>query len=95
MFKKKMAQGISITTIIVAAIALVVLVVLVAIFVGKIKIWGYETANCENQGGECMPSEVCSTDDYQKVRRTDCSQRFKDNEPGVLGPECCLRLTVG
>ena len=40
MFMNKKAQGVSINTIIIAAIALIVLVVLVMIFTGRMGIWG-------------------------------------------------------
>lgn len=38
--KSKKSQGISINTIIIAAIALIVLVILIAIFAGRMGIWG-------------------------------------------------------
>ena len=44
LFKLKKGQGISINVIIVAAIALIVLVVLVAIFTGRIAIFGQKVA---------------------------------------------------
>lgn len=55
----KKAQGISITTIIVAAIALIVLIVLVAIFTGKLGTWGkdvgeFQKTTCEAQGYSCV-----------------------------------------
>ena len=55
---KTKAQGISVNTIIIAAIALIVLVVLIAIFTGRMGIWGQgldETQKgkkCEDADGE-------------------------------------------
>ncbi len=90
MFKKNKAQGISITTIIVAAIALVVLVVLIAVFAGKMRIFGAETANCENQGGECVLAKDCVGENKQEIRRTDCGERFKTEKKDV----CCINLAI-
>ncbi|MFH1850348.1 MAG: hypothetical protein ABH879_09305 [archaeon] len=62
--RSRKAQGISLTVIIIAAIALVVLVVLIAIFMGKISLWGddYDETQagalenvCAKQGGICRP----------------------------------------
>ena len=54
----KKAQGLSITTIIVAVIALVVLVVLVAIFTGRLAIFGGSVSKC---AGICRdPAEGCT-----------------------------------
>jgi len=58
----KKAQGISINTIIVAAIALIVLVVLVVIFTGRMGQWGISTKDCVLQGGRCAPE--CGSVDY-------------------------------
>lgn len=46
-------QGLSITTIVVAAIALLVLVVLVAVFTGQIGKTSEGLNSCEAAGGEC------------------------------------------
>ena len=45
---------ISITTIIVAAIALVVLIVLIAIFTGKINFFSEDVVSCATRGGSCV-----------------------------------------
>lgn len=47
------AQGLSLTAIIVAALALIVLVVLAAIFTGRIGGFGRTVATCESKGGTC------------------------------------------
>ena len=54
----KKAQGLSLTTIIVAAIAIIVLVVLIAIFTGKINIFGDEYSDTTEEA----TSDVCSPD---------------------------------
>ena len=50
----KKGQGISINTIIIAAIALLVLVVLSVIFLGRTGIFAREVTDCENKGGQCF-----------------------------------------
>ncbi len=50
----KKGQGISINTVIIAAIALLVLVVLSVIFLGRTNIFARESADCENKGGSCV-----------------------------------------
>ena len=58
----KRGQGLSITTIIVAAIALIVLVVLVAIFTGRLGGFSRGVAGvstCESLGGECGDDTFC------------------------------------
>jgi uncharacterized membrane protein len=47
-------QEVSITVIIVAAIALLVLVVLSIIFLGRAGIFSQKTVDCEGQGGQCV-----------------------------------------
>ncbi len=46
-------QGISINTIVVAAIALLVLVVLSVVFLGRFGVFTQQSADCENKGGTC------------------------------------------
>ena len=58
----KKGQGISINTIIIAAIALLVLVVLAAVFTGRMGIWTRETQNCEPSIGKCAPAGVSCGD---------------------------------
>ena len=95
----KKAQSISINTIVVAAIALLVLVVMIAIFGGRIKIFGSEAWSCVNQGGvDCYPS--CSGDDakniegytdgniYVNIPGTDCKDDDTNNK-------CCKLLIEG
>jgi len=56
--RMKKAQGLPITTIIIAALALVVLVVLFAIFTGRIGIFAREVQSCSNP---CVESTACET----------------------------------
>jgi len=64
----KKAQGLTLNTIIIAALVLLVLVILALIFTGRIQIFGTESAACANNGGQCKDS--CGTGEvvYNAVR---------------------------
>ncbi len=66
----KKGQGLSITTIVVAAIALLVLVVLVAIFATQAGKTGAAVNSCETSGGECFTSDPGDT--YTRLFTADC-----------------------
>ena len=95
MFRRhKKSQGISINTIIIAAIALAVLVVLFVIFTGRFKIFSEgvsKTSSCEN---------ACISLNMEKVKSPDGASCATSKEhsylPGKYGdvPEneiCCCR----
>ena len=83
---KKMAQGLSITTIIVAIIGLIILVVIVAMLSGKLGAFGKGSEKigniaktCEEQGGVPPP-------EGQK----DCPDReIASKDSLALGKKCC------
>ena len=99
----KKAQGISINTIIIAAIALIVLVVLVAVFTGRLGGFISGVESCPDKGGSCAYYDegtdppgsagiACGTD--APLRGTKCS---KDDAPtGMSKPQatCCVPLTT-
>ena len=81
---RKKAQGLSITTIIVAVIALVVLVVLVAIFTGRIGIFSKgisEVSTCEGLGGGCQ-IRTCDNNQERIFGASDCGKDLS-NDGGV------------
>lgn len=88
----KRGQGLSITTIIVAAIALIVLVVLVAIFTGRLGGFNRgltDVSTCESLGGTCT-SDSCASED-RLLGASDCDKDvdgdgIKENEGE---PICC------
>jgi hypothetical protein len=67
------------TTIIVAALAVLVLIVLALILSGRMRIFGTAVANCGNQGGtceaECEPNE-------RAVKGTTCGDNV----------DCCIDI---
>jgi len=84
-FKIKKAQGMSINTVIIAAIALIVLVVLVAIFTGRIGMFskgiGETSANCQ---------ELCIARGYPNggswVSGISLPESNTEKLPGIKGP---------
>lgn len=65
----KKGQGLSITTIVVAAIALLVLVVLVAVFAGNATKVNTAVNSCATAGGECLDAP---RDGYTRLFTASC-----------------------
>ncbi len=82
----KKAQGISMNVIIIAAIALLVLVILSVIFIGRMGSFGRAAANCESQGGQCLPPP-CSKPEYGQLTRHPTLSCGEDTEN-----ICCLAI---
>lgn len=79
-------QGLSITTIVVAAIALLILVVLVAVFTGQFGGFTLGVQDCNAKSGACYDS--CPTGTAVLQGRTSCSKL-----PSVDGEGkqvCCI-----
>lgn len=79
------AQGLSLTAIIVAALALIVLVVLAAIFTGQIGGTAQTLRKCSVQGGQCLPK--CNDDYPTKMPGT-----FTHDVAGQDCTVCCLPI---
>ena len=82
------AQGLSITTIIVAAIALIVLVVIIAIFTGRLGIFSGEIGKAQENkctdahGGICLAAnKQCTAGKTQAFGKTGCATDV---------PRCCV-----
>jgi len=88
--QNKRAQGISLNTIIIAAIALIVLVVLVAIFTGRISMFskGYDDTSEDTQSRVCNAQGGTCASDCDDIRGTphpnppeqgwiDCGEGYK------------------
>lgn len=91
----KKGQGLSITTIVVAAIALLVLVVLVAIFTGQIGDTAKTMKSCTTLKGECRDSELDC--DILKGETVYTGRNSCQNEKNSEGKEkvCCIPLISG
>jgi hypothetical protein len=90
----KRGQGLSITTIIVAAIALIVLVVLVAIFTGRLGGFNRgltDVSTCESLGGaRCTTSDNCASD-ARVLGASDCGKDLSQDggTDKSSDPICC------
>jgi uncharacterized membrane protein YqiK len=95
--KQKKAQGISINTIIIAAIALIVMVLLILIFTGNIRNFRTSAGACVNNGGTCV-GEAELGDDGLPTGCNDEYDRFMKHLSGEDGgcanaaePWCCIK----
>ncbi len=85
----KKAQGLSINTIIIVALALVVLVVILAVFMGRFTIFGWGLSDCEET--------------YQGNCRDECTSELETNQPlgkcvengEVTKEKCCVSISSG
>tara|TARA_Y100000310_G_C19957045_1_gene479523 strand:- start:142 stop:402 length:261 start_codon:yes stop_codon:yes gene_type:complete len=83
--KPKKAQGLSLNTIIIAAVALIVLVVLVMIFTGRMGGFSTGVSRCENQGGRCLNAGTTPT-----LTGGNCPADYRE-VPGVCSEgKCCI-----
>lgn len=57
--RRKKAQGLSMQTVVIAAIVLIVLFVLILIFTGRINIFRQDMESCLNKGGTCKDAKDC------------------------------------
>ena len=82
-------------TIIIAALVLVVFVVIIAIFSGRMSIFGLGLKSCEGKGGECMvygpnsnfksPGQACDSVNKIPFPGADCSGDANEGK-GI----CCI-----
>ncbi len=88
----KKAQGISINTIIIAAIALIVLVILIAIFAGRMGIWGkkldasWEGKPCLSDDMKMFPGNSCPPSSEPTFKNTIYAnfKKCETNADGTL-----------
>ena len=84
--KQKKAQDLSLTTIIVAALAILVLVVLAVIFTGRIGKFTKEAESCGAKGGRCVDASECDLAGNEVIRdQYSCSNTEL---------KCCLSKAV-
>ena len=82
-FNRKSAQGLSMTVIVVAAIALLVLVILAVIFIGRMGTTADKVDACK---GSCVYSEEDCTGKYSKVTSYNAEECPEDT------PVCCISV---
>ena len=78
--KNKKGQGLSLNTIIIAAIALLVLVVLVMIFTGRMSVFTGGVSGCVNQGGNC-DTDSCPTNSIEITAKCDNNKKCCVSRP--------------
>ena len=74
-------QGLTLETIVIAALVVIVLVVLILIFTGNIGIFSSTVSDCQSQRGECRA--VC-LEKEAGLSSTSCSKE---------GKLCCVKLS--
>ncbi|MBD3163799.1 hypothetical protein GF323_01240 [Candidatus Woesearchaeota archaeon] len=84
--KSKQAQGISINTIIIAAVALIVLVILIAVFTGRMGIWGQQLDDA-GEGTGCEPTGTWKVE--CGAGEEEIFGNFKDSKDNP-GMHCCV-----
>ena len=97
-FKK--SQGLSMSTIVVAALALLVLSVMSIIFIGRMNTASDDVNSCVNNGGTCVPAELGSCQDavenpnYEYIRSYTTGREMNNRcytPTGDIDPDqmCC------
>jgi len=86
----KRAQGISINTIIIAAIALLVLVIVAVIFMYRMGYFTHESTDCKQFRGSCEYGRKCPDGQYKHPTAV-C---YLDNGDIDRNNACCVRDLV-
>jgi len=97
----KKAEGLSLTTIVIAALALLVLVILSVIFVGRIGKWNERSIDCEQRGGTCysvLEGSSCRDHGEFLIIHPD-AECLKDGPDNMMVVDdemiCCIRAGAG
>ncbi|MBW2994748.1 hypothetical protein KY312_00200 [Candidatus Woesearchaeota archaeon] len=92
---RRKAQGLSVTTIVIAALAVLVLVVLAVIFTGRAGVFTRTvTVACEANGGQCALAGQCQAGTW--VNPTNREGKPLKCEAGAGGQarDCCVAETI-
>ncbi len=92
----KKAQGLSMNTIIIAAIALLVLVILSIIFMGRMGWFTQSSSDCNKVGGTCMYSQCKDAQDTagNQVYKEHPSAKCYTTGTTEVDPNlhCCIKI---
>ena len=66
----KKAQGLSLNTIIIAALVIMVLVILILVFTGRMGSFSAQSESCQAKGGQCK--EGCGDGEMENVLGGQC-----------------------
>ncbi len=83
----KRGQGLSLTTIVVAAIALLVLVILSVVFIGRMGGFAGQVSECENKGGTCRTIDAGCSAGESEYSAWNCPTE-EDEIPEI----CCVPI---
>ncbi len=86
----KKAEGLSMSVIVIAAIALLVLTVLSVIFLGKMGVFAIKSKDCRQVGGLCDQGPVCD-EGYTTHPDAVCFDADKNID---TTNSCCIRVGV-
>ena len=87
---RKKSQGLSLNTIIVAALALLVLIIIAMIFTGRIKLFRESSEDCVANGGRCVSDDQNAQGEYE-----NCNDEYQQVKYQWKCPEdqiCCLQI---
>ncbi len=87
----KKSQGLTLNTIIIAALVLIVLVILVLIFTGRMGLTRKQIDECVNNGGICQ-EECTGTYARQMTYECDNDGDGTPNEGATIDGVCCLKV---
>jgi len=87
----KKAQGLTLNTIVIAALVLIVLVILVLIFTGRIGLFRKSVDECSTNGGTCLPECI---GDYSRQMPYECDNDGDKtpNEGATIDGICCVKI---
>ena len=90
---QKKAQGLPLSTIVIAALVLLVLVVLAIIFMGRMGKTGQVINTCESYGGSCVASVAdCTATGGKTTSAYQCDMngngKYGEPDDGV----CCIKI---
>ena len=72
----KKGQGLSMNTIIIAALALLVLIIIALIFTGRVRLFRTGIEDCVNQGGQCVLKQYCKDSTDRNLKQMNCDTNY-------------------
>lgn len=94
MLKKRNAQGITIRVLIIAAIALVVLIVLIAIFTGRLGVFGEGVRSLGNPALTCKDGQGGEIVEVDELVNGECPggrMQIASRDSVIEGNKCCIK----
>jgi Na+-driven multidrug efflux pump len=89
----KRGQGLTLNTIVIAALVLIVLIVLILIFTGNLTNFVKQSNECVSQGGKCYSGTSCPTSPPTTLKYGAVCPEKKDASGAKIDQVCCVGLT--